>query len=396
LKLRGPVKPLVAYQMRPNPDIPKDRNLVSFKINPMYTKQGCLDGRRGLEADVSYPMAGKDGPPRDVSYFKPSEAYALKDRIRRAEEQLAGDHERYDLSLAKHAASSLASSIDKGKLGWKELPKRNKRNICNSYVWTADGGTFQETLSTMDFVQLEVGGNSNVRMGIGGSADVEVSVAACMATTNIDALIATHFNMMLTKESNSETSFELQVDMPPPIDIREQDAMTKEWTKRPGAVDTYRWMSFWLEPSVDATASFFQQVVDPLWLQQSSDPDASVLRSLSESLKVEKQDAKTKAWRVFHRCTYVSRVPERIESHAAAAAAAEQEKKVLHDFAPSWSLISALEPYVRPAKNKSEVAMYAKPLVQKLYPALEKQPRLLDQVLNIVVEYLGVPYDGAR
>jgi hypothetical protein len=396
LKLRGPVKPLVAYQMRPNPDIPKDRNLVSFKINPMYTKQGCLDGRRGLEADVSYPMAGKDGPPRDVSYFKPSEAYALKDRIRRAEEQLAGDHERYDLSLAKHAASSLASSIDKGKLGWKELPKRNKRNICNSYVWTADGGTFQETLSTMDFVQLEVGGNSNVRMGIGGSADVEVSVAACMATTNIDALIATHFNMMLTKESNSETSFELQVDMPPPIDIREQDAMTKEWTKRPGAVDTYRWMSFWLEPSVDATASFFQQVVDPLWLQQSSDPDASVLRSLSESLKVEKQDAKTKAWRVFHRCTYVSRVPERIESHAAAAAAAEQEMKVLHDFAPSWSLISALEPYVRPAKNKSEVAMYAKPLVQKLYPALEKQPRLLDQVLNIIVEYLGVLYDGAR
>ena len=128
--------------------------------------------------------------------------------------------------------------------------------------------------------------------------------------------------MMLTKESNSETSFELQVDMPPPIDIREQDPMTKEWAKRPGAVDTYRWMSFWLEPSVDATAAFFQQVVDPLWLQQSSDPDASVLRSLNESLKVERQDAKTKAWRVFHRCTYVSRVPERIESPAAAAAAA--------------------------------------------------------------------------
>ena len=89
LKLRGPIKPLVAYQMRPNPDIPKDRNLVSFKINPTYTKQSCLDGRLGLEADASYPMAGQDGPPRDVSYFKPGEAYALKDRIRRAEEQLA-------------------------------------------------------------------------------------------------------------------------------------------------------------------------------------------------------------------------------------------------------------------------------------------------------------------
>lgn len=125
LKLRGPIKPLVAYQMRPNPDIPKDRNLVSFKINPTYTKQSCPDGRLGLEADASYPMAGQDGPPRDVSYFKPGEAYALKDRIRRAEEQLAGEHERYDLSRINYAVSSLASSFDKGKLGWKD---------CEEYV----------------------------------------------------------------------------------------------------------------------------------------------------------------------------------------------------------------------------------------------------------------------
>jgi hypothetical protein len=385
LKLRGPVKPLVAYQMRPNPDIPKDRNLVSFRINPMYTKQGCLDGHRGLEADEAYPMAGKDGPPRDLSYFKPAEAYALKDRIRRAEEQLAGEHERYELS---------------SKSSRKDLPKRNKRNICNSYAWTAAGGTFQETLSTMDFVQLEVGGNSNVKMGIGGTFDAEVSVTTVLTTTNVDALVATHFNLMLTKESNSETSFELQVEMPLPIDIRQQDPSTSEWNKRPGAVDAYRWMSFWLEPSVDATAAFFQQVVDPIWLQQSSDLDAVALRSLSESLKVEKQDAKTKAWRVFHRCTYVSRVPASISSPgAAAAAAAEQEesdKKGLHDYAPSWTLVSTLEPYVRPAKNKGEVAAYAKPLIQLLYPALERQPRLLDQVLNMLVAYLDVPDTGPK
>lgn len=136
-------------------------------------------------------------------------------------------------------------------------------------------------------------------------------------------------------------------------------------------------MSFWLERSVDATAAFFEQVVGTLWLQ-SSDPDASVLRSLNESLKVEKQDAKTKAWRVFHRCIYVSRVPERMTSSAAAAAAAgavmEQDKKGLYDFAPSWTLISALEPYVRLAKSKSEVAAYAKPFIQKFYPASEKEP----------------------
>ncbi|KAK0704574.1 hypothetical protein B0H67DRAFT_673739 [Lasiosphaeris hirsuta] len=389
LKLRGPVKPLVAYQMRPNPDIPKDRNLVSFKINPMYTKQGCLDGRRGLKADDSYPNAGKGGPPGDLSYFKPAEAYAIKDKIRRAEEQLAGEHQQYEFVKSDYSRSGKSKSA---------LPRRNKRNICNSYVWTADGGTFQETLSTMDFVQLEVGGNSNTRMGIGGSFDLEVAVSAVLVTTNIDALLATHFNLMLTKESSSETSFELQAELPPPIDIRAQDPLTKEWVKRPGAVDTYRWMSFWLEPSVDATASFFQQVVDPLWLQQSLDPDAAVLRTLSEALKVEKQDAKTKAWRVFHRCTYVNRVPGKITSPAAAAAAAHEEpdKKGLHDYAPSWALISALEPYVRPAEDKSEVGRYAKPLVQQLYPALEMQPRLLDQVLDMLTEYLGCPATSAR
>jgi hypothetical protein len=257
LKLQGPVKPLVAYQMRPNPDIPKDRNLVSFRINPFYTKQGCLDGRRGLEPDKAYPQASSGGPPKDFSYFKPAEAYATRDRIRRAEEQLAAEHQRYEFSRSKKS---------------KELPRRNKRNICNSYVWTAEGGTFQETLSTMDFVQLEVGGNTNTRDGLGLSFDMELSISTALVTTNVDALYATHFNLMLTKESNSENSFELQAELPPPIDIRTEDPVTKQLVKRPGAVDTYRWMSFWLAPSVDATAAFFQQVVDPEWLLQSADP----------------------------------------------------------------------------------------------------------------------------
>jgi hypothetical protein len=38
---------LVAYQMKPNPDIPKDYNIITFPINPHYTKQGVLDGKVG-------------------------------------------------------------------------------------------------------------------------------------------------------------------------------------------------------------------------------------------------------------------------------------------------------------------------------------------------------------
>ena len=38
---------LVAYQMKPNPDIPKDYNIITFPIAPHYTKQGVLDGKVG-------------------------------------------------------------------------------------------------------------------------------------------------------------------------------------------------------------------------------------------------------------------------------------------------------------------------------------------------------------
>jgi hypothetical protein len=47
LKMRGPFEPLVAYQMHTRPDVPETRNLVLFKTNPRYTKQGFLDGRLG-------------------------------------------------------------------------------------------------------------------------------------------------------------------------------------------------------------------------------------------------------------------------------------------------------------------------------------------------------------
>ncbi|WXC47668.1 hypothetical protein QX201_007382 [Fusarium graminearum] len=364
LKLQGPTKPLVAYQMRPNTDIPKDRNLVSFRINPYYTKQGCIDGKHGSQADTNFPQALSSGSHRDLSYFKPVEAYAIRDRIRRAEEQLAGEYERFQCSVPRNRFQK------------KSLPKRSKRNICNSYVWTADGGTFQETNSTMDFVQQEVGGSMSDKVGLGLVFDMEISMATVLQTANVDSLFSTHFNMMLTKEHDSENSFELQATLPPPVDVKDRE----------GAVDSYRWMSFWLEPHVDATAAFFQQVVDRKWLQESTEGNAATLRSLEAALKAEKADAKTKAWRVFHRCTYVSRVLEKIVAPAASVA----PKAVLFDQTPNWGLICALEPYLRSAKDKNEVREKLQPLIDKHWPVLQENKRIANQLVDILVEYLGV------
>ncbi|BAY21495.1 hypothetical protein NIES2100_12490 [Calothrix sp. NIES-2100] len=68
---------LVSFRMVPNPNIPKDTNIIPFPIKPDYTKQGRLDGvvgydQNGKVLDPNYPEATTYG---EYSYFKPSEAY---------------------------------------------------------------------------------------------------------------------------------------------------------------------------------------------------------------------------------------------------------------------------------------------------------------------------------
>src|SRR5262249_10263429 len=82
---------LVSLRYAPNPDIPKDWNLLPFPINPQYVKQGTLDGKIGYDAtggvvtDVDYPMAATLG---EYSYYKPVEAYAIKAGIDKQEQEL--------------------------------------------------------------------------------------------------------------------------------------------------------------------------------------------------------------------------------------------------------------------------------------------------------------------
>ena len=383
LKKRGGAMPLVAYQMRPNPDIPKDRNLVSFVINPRYTKQGCLDGRRGLDVDVDFPGVGDIGPIH-ASYLKPTEAYAWKERIRRSEEQLASEYERYQTKAEAERPQA------------NKPPKRSKRNICNSYVWTADGGTFQETHTNVDFVQQEISGISSFRDGDGFGIDGEATLVGNLRAGSLDLMWTTHINLMLTKDVNSENSFELQAELPGAVDIRSYDVSAGKMVKRPGAVDAYRWMSFWLEPSAEATDVFFNQVVDPEWLEDPSDADARVLRSLAESLKKEKGDARTKAWRVFHRCTYVSRVPERIPATSRGppsltqSSTNETKGRPLFDLSANWLLVQAFNPHVRSCKTRAELALAMRQVADSLFPTLLGQPRLWSLVVDAMSELVGL------
>ena len=60
------------------------------------------------------------------------------------------------------------------------LPRLEKRNIINTYVWTADGGLFAETQETMDVWQETTGGsfNASAKAGLSLSADIAISKVA--------------------------------------------------------------------------------------------------------------------------------------------------------------------------------------------------------------------------
>lgn len=104
---------LVAYRFRPNPDIPRDVNVITFPIKPQYTKQGTLDGAIGFGSqgkilDPAYPNASGPG---QHSYFKPREAYALRERIRCEEQQLKAYYDNFAPVMTMGSAAQAGGSV---------------------------------------------------------------------------------------------------------------------------------------------------------------------------------------------------------------------------------------------------------------------------------------------
>ncbi len=65
-----------------------------------------------------------------------------------------------------------------------------------------------------------------------------MSAGSLLATCNVDALISAHTNLTQTKGKSPETGFELQVEFPTAIDIRQRIEQGR-LVKRPGAIDAY-------------------------------------------------------------------------------------------------------------------------------------------------------------
>lgn len=368
---------LVSYQMRPNPDIPKDWNIITFPINPRYTKQGVLDGKVGNDVDPNYPNAKTYSP--NISYFKPIEAYSLKQAIQREEEELQAYFDQFD------AGDRGRSEKD------PSLPNLAKRNLVNTYVWTADGGLFAESNETMD-VQQEVTGGSYSFTGMAGlTLSAEIAISKAAVGFELQAMFGGHRNLTVTKSKDSETSFGMNVELDVEGDLSLQDAdgnlimdlsdqLNPQPKKKPGKVDAYRFMSFYLEPRNSNFDEFFNKVVDPIWLSQGQHPNAIALRQAQQT------DKKPPCWRVMHRVTFVSRVLPEFEKTTNLPAL--EKAMVASDIDSNYELIKKLEPFIRHNTQSWEELKAAVEGAISLYlPALAPHSEM---VVQLMANYLGV------
>jgi hypothetical protein len=315
---------LVAFQILPNPDIPEDWNIIMFPLNPKYVKNGTLDGMVGLVADPEYPNAvmGERG-----SYFKPLEAYALKEQVEREAKQIEGYYGAFAAAATVGTGEDgLLSEPPAGELGYDWETGRDRRNMVNTYVWTADGGFYAEEEQFSSIRQESQGGSYHF-LGKGGVyADVKLA-APTGFFFEVDALFGGHINTTVTKSKDERAAFGLHIDVQGEGFLNrwegDPDKQQGRYTTKPcpGKVDAYRFMTFYLAPKPQNFDGFFEEIVDPEWLNGQGKyaaeygPNARALR--------QARSKPNEVWRVLHRVTYVSRKPPEDEPTPVEAVAQE-------------------------------------------------------------------------
>jgi len=399
---------LVSLRFQPNPDIPKDVNLIPFPINPRYTKQGTLDGsvgynRQGKVQDPDYPNATGYG---EYSYFKPKEAYALKKRIKQEEEELKVYYRNFDtgvnkavLSDAYQPGSDFSKQLE-NKFGLSiantysssnsfpqdgNLPEKYaKRNLVNTYVWTADGGFYAESTEVTEVKQESISGTFSTSNLFGGGFDISIE-SPVIFETSFTAMNGGHLNVTKSKTQESQNSFRLDVTVNTPGDLQRYDGTGNPVYENnspkivEGKVDAYRFMTFYLEPVKENFEDLFNKIVDPIWLNQADHPNALAMR---QAQQVEKTPP---CWRVFHRVTFVSRILPEIPGPTAPPL---EEAMQDANIESNWQLIQRLEPLVRHKTNNfAEFSAAVGKAVDTYLPELSRHK---SEVISYMALYFGI------
>ncbi|MFJ6215155.1 LamG-like jellyroll fold domain-containing protein [Streptomyces sp. NPDC092296] len=391
---------LVCYRMLPNPDIPRDWNLIPFPINPRYTKQGSLDGSVGQDEhgnrvmEEEYQGLTTGG---ELSYFKPREAYALKRRIIEDQQRLqtfydAVSTETHQADPTTERARQILSGVigpirDPAQLDGKTKPAdaQAKRSLVNTYVWSADGGFFAETTETMDSVTEVTTGSYQLSGSLSGSVGSGVKIFGVGANVQFDASVGGGIAVTRTRGKESTRSFSLNITCDVPGDLQKYDAngdpvYDKEGAavEVPGRVDAYRFMTFYLDADTQNFEDFYGKVVDPLWLGGDS-AHAAALRQAQQS------DRRPPCWRVLHRVTYISRT---LADNPGQGASALDKSMAKEDISSNYELIRRIDPYVRDhTADRGDLATSVKEALATQLPGLLPHT---EQVTDYLALYYGL------
>lgn len=396
---------LVAYRILPNADIPADWNIIPFPINPRYTKQGTLDGAIGFNdqgkvLDPDYKNARGYG---EYSYYKPREAYALKRRLAREAEKLRHAYQSYSTtpdiggvfgqwSKMMSKATSLPEPPPPTSEG-KSFDTRDlaRRNLVNTYVWTAAGGFFAETMQTTDTVSETTSGSFSLNFGLSASVSFGAKIGSGVVLeggAQLTASAGAAISVSRSKSLEASRSFSLEVETAVPGNLQKysEDAQAQfDSLGKPllaaGKVDAYRFMTFYLDSSRDNFDDFFRKVVDPIWLRQSDAPNAVALRA------AEQADKKPPCWRVFHRVTFVSRVLPPIPPPTAPPL---EKAMRAENIASNYELIKQLEPYVKDSTTSAGALADATRQALRLH-----LPQLVPHA-DSIIQYLSLYYGVAE
>ncbi|WP_019864259.1 LamG-like jellyroll fold domain-containing protein [Methylovulum miyakonense] len=294
----------------PNLEIPPDKNIIVFQMDPGYIKNGTLDGKIGLLNDPDYPAADFERG----SYFKPLEAYRLKADIERQTLALGAYYEQFNPQSQTALGSPVFDNNStvpenteaEGKLfvNRSNGGKSVRKSIVNSYVWTAAGGLHAEQEQFTDERQTtwSASANSSVNTGFSMSGKALFGPGVVFGPTgSFDFLYNWQVSATASKTKTESTGFGLNVAVTGEPILEALDSSGQNYTRQlcPGKVSAYRFNAFYLHPDA-ANADAFTSIVDQSWLR-SSDPNAVALREASI--------AGNEVWRVLYRVTYVSRVP---------------------------------------------------------------------------------------
>ena len=233
-----------------------------------------------------------------------------------------------------------------------------KRNLVNTYVWTVEGGFFSESTEVMESLEESSSGSYSIQGQAGFSINTAFNLFKVAAQFEFDALFGGSVTGVKSRSKTTERSFSLDVAADADSDITLKVNTLEEAERypyfnqdegkgafdelgnpifRPGKVNAYRFMTFYLQPDKDNFEDFFNKVVDPIWLEQSDDPNAMALRQANQS------GQKPACWRIFHRVTFVSRILPEIEQNAPPVESALRAANV----ESNWQLLEKLKPFVR-------------------------------------------------